>query len=159
LMATISALRLGHFCKTCVGIYACSILLAVAGVLTFWLDRQAERYRPAPSAIGDADKTTVDDVPPPHLRRDGALYLLPPWALALPAATATPAFLYVSALPSYTKYITDCGKLEKPEAPAGTLIHVPTPGAVQPATLFVDPLCPTCKALHQRLVSEGFFDQ
>ncbi|MEJ7731407.1 MAG: hypothetical protein WKG00_19600 [Polyangiaceae bacterium] len=28
-----------------------------------------------------------------------------------------------------------------------------------PVTLFVDPLCPTCKAFHQRLVAEGYFDQ
>ena len=25
--------------------------------------------------------------------------------------------------------------------------------------MIVDPICPTCKAFHQRLVSEGFFDQ
>src|SRR3954470_769199 len=31
-MGTISALKLGHFCKTCVGIYISSALLAVGGV-------------------------------------------------------------------------------------------------------------------------------
>ncbi len=35
----------------------------------------------------------------------------------------------------------------------------PPRGASQPATLFVDPLCPTCKALHQRLATEGILDK
>ena len=31
--------------------------------------------------------------------------------------------------------------------------------ANQQGTLFIDPLCPTCKALHQRLVADGLFEQ
>jgi len=65
----------------------------------------------------------------------------------------------VSALPSYGSYITGCGKLEKPTEPGNVLVHVAAPGAVQQATLFVDPLCPTCKAFHQRLVTEGLLDK
>src|SRR5262249_48394469 len=62
-------------------------------------------------------------------------------------------------LPSYSAYITSCGKLEKPAETTGALLHVPATGARQPATLFVDPLCPTCKALHQRLATEGLLDR
>src|SRR5262249_39724672 len=67
--------------------------------------------------------------------------------------------LYAGALPSYGTYIRACGKLEKPTEATGALIHVTPPGARQPATLFVDPLCPTCKAFHQRLAAEGLLDK
>ncbi|MEO5727805.1 MAG: hypothetical protein ABI134_21465, partial [Byssovorax sp.] len=78
---------------------------------------------------------------------------------ALGLFTITPALLYISALPSYSTYITSCGKLEKPATAADPLIHIAPPGAVQPVTMFVDPLCPTCKAVHQRLAAEGFLDK
>lgn len=167
LMGTISALRLGHFCKVCVGIYVASTVLAVAAIALFVLDRRAP---PPPARIakpmGGADKTLIDDEPyaltaegkQNELRPDGN-WLLPLWAAALALFAITPALLYISGLPSYSSYITSCGKLEKPPTPADPLIHIASPGAVQPATLFVDPLCPTCKAFHQRLTSEGFLDK
>ncbi len=164
LMGTISALRLGHFCKTCVGIYVSSTLLAVAAIAGYLGDRSGEPFsRPHPAfprtLPGDATATAVD--PEPLFRPDGPLYLLPAWMLALALFTAVPSLLYVSALPSYSDYITGCGKLEKPpetEA-ANVLLHVPYAGATQPATLFVDPLCPTCKAFHQRLATEGLLEK
>lgn len=167
-MGTISALRLGHFCKVCVGIYVASTILAVAAIALFVIDRRATPLPAArtPRPASSADKTLIDDEPYALTaeRRDSAQrpdgnWLLPLWAAALGLFTVTPALLYVSALPSYSSYITACGKLEKPATPADPLIHVTPPGAVQPVTLFVDPLCPTCKALHQRLVSEGFLDK
>jgi uncharacterized membrane protein len=174
LMATISALRLGHFCKTCVGIYTSSAILAVAAIVAYFADRRDRRSPSAP-----ADKTLVDDVPygasqsathgsyaapPPGApgARGGQasdLLFLPAWAMGLGIFAVTPALIYVSALPNFTSYINGCGKLEAPADPGNVLIHVTPAGAVQPATLFVDPLCPTCKAFHQRLVSEGLYDQ
>jgi len=174
LMGTISALKLGHFCKTCVGIYVSSALLAV-GALAAWVQSRREaaappRYGappPAPRAgsgavpptlIEDPERTAVDREP--TFRPDGPFWLVPLWALALGVFASVPALLYVSALPSYTNYLGSCGKLEKPAETTGALIHVPPArGAVQPATLFVDPLCPTCKALHQRLATEGVMDK
>ncbi len=174
LMGTISALKLGHFCKTCVGIYVSSALLAVAA-LSGWLQSRGERPwqgaapapPPAPPAgagplpptlIDDAVRTAVDREP--TFRPDGPFWLVPLWALALGVFACVPALLYVSALPGYGNYIGACGKLEKPTETTGALIHVPPArGAVQPATLFVDPLCPTCKALHQRLATEGILDK
>ncbi|WP_437543393.1 vitamin K epoxide reductase family protein [Sorangium sp. So ce295] len=180
LMATISAVRLGVFCKTCVGMYVSSALLAAGGVWAFLEDRRAARAAAwssaaprAPSSAGAAGVgPTVPGAPlgvdgpggaaaapasPP--RRVGSLLLLPGWLVALAVCTVTPALLYASALPSYASYMTGCGKLEKPAEPNGALLHVTRPGAVQPATLFVDPLCPTCKAFHQRLVSEGVWEK
>ena len=166
LMGTISALKLGHFCKTCVGIYVSSILLAVGGITAWaqarreppWGDpAQAGARRVPPTLIGDAERTFVDREPP--VRPDGPFWLVLVWALGLAVFAAVPALLYTSALPGYSSYITSCGKLEKPAETTGALLHVSFPSATQPATLFVDPLCPTCKAFHQRLVSEGLLDK
>ncbi len=65
----------------------------------------------------------------------------------------------MSALPGYSAYINACGKLEKPAETTGALIHLSSPSGRVPATLFVDPLCPTCKAFHQRLATEGLLDK
>ncbi|WP_437808727.1 vitamin K epoxide reductase family protein [Sorangium sp. So ce1078] len=174
MMALISALRLGVFCKTCVGMYVSSALLAAGGIWAFVEDRRAARAAAwssaAPRPAGAAGVgPTVPMAPlgvdgpggaaaaPP--RRLGSKLLLPGWLVALGVCTVTPALLYASALPSYASYLTGCGKLEKPTEPNGALLHVKQPGAVQPATIFVDPLCPTCKAFHQRLVSEGVFEK
>ena len=171
-MAVISATRLGHFCKTCVGIYGSSTLLAVGGIAAMVFDRR-EAARAAmlgkkPAAAGaGVPKTVVDEaLDDPAAgrgagaeRRTGGVLLLPAWLVGLGAFAVTPALLYVSALPSYTAYVSGCGKLEKPTEPNNALLRVTPAGAKQPAMMFVDPLCPTCKAFHQRLVAEGFFDQ
>lgn len=170
-MAFISATRLGQFCKTCVGIYAASVLLAIGALAAARADRRetaaATPRKPGPAReAGGVAPTVVDDALEEEeaarggaARRPGGFLLVPAWLLALGAFAATPALLYVSALPSYAPYVTGCGKLEKPTEANDALLHVKPAGAVQPATLFVDPLCPTCKAVHQRLVAEGIFDQ
>jgi uncharacterized membrane protein len=179
-MLVVSMLRVGAICKTCAGIYVSSALLAIAGVAAFVVDRREARSAalatPAPAPPpppaqttdeaepGAVGPTVVDDEPPPPPppppgRRRGSLVLIGAWLLALGAFSATPALLYAAALPSYTSYFTGCGKLEKPTEPNGALLQIPSPGAVQPATLLVDPLCPTCKAFHQRLVAEGIFEK
>lgn len=173
MMAIISAVRLGVFCKTCVGMYVASALLTAGGVLSFLDDRREARSAAwssaAPRAGAAGVGPTVPMAPlgaslggPPGAapaRPMGSKLLLPGWLVALAVCTVTPALLYASALPSYASYLTGCGKLEKPTEPNNALLHVKHPGAVQPATIFVDPLCPTCKAFHQRLVSEGVFDK
>ena len=168
LMGVIAALKLGQFCKTCVGIYASSALLMIGGIAAVIVaSREGHEPRvPRPGAvpptlIDDADRTERDPQTFEQKwgRPAGAFWLFPLWALALGVFSAVPSLLYVSALPSYSTYIGSCGKLEKPAAPPNTLLSVHLPGAKQPATLFVDPLCPTCKSLHQRLVSEGLFDK
>jgi len=169
IMGVISATKLGQFCKTCVGIYGASLLLAGAGVAALVLERREARTQLFLSAAaptkeaGQVPPTIVDDALPnaaqPPARRVGGVLLIPSWLLALGLFAAIPALIYVSSLPSYTSYIAGCGKLAKPTEPNGALLKIAPPGATQPATLFVDPLCPTCKGFHQRLVAEGFFDQ
>ena len=110
-----------------------------------------------PTVVGEAERTFIDPSPP--VRPDGPLWMIPLWAIALAVFAAVPAALYTSALPSYGPYLSACGKLEKPAETTGALLHVTLPAARQPATLFVDPLCPTCKAFHQRLSAEGLLDK
>lgn len=166
LMATISALKLGHFCKTCVGIYGSSTLFAIAGIAAVVTDRASRPPPPrggvAPTLVGNVESTVPDPLTWEEKwspRPSGHFALIPAWALALGIFSSIPALLYVSALPDYGSYINACGKLEKPAEPEKTLIHISFPGAKQPATLFADPLCPTCKAFHQRLSTEGVLDK
>lgn len=189
-MFVISLTKLGEFCKTCVGIYTASVLLAIAGTGALLLDLRRARealavfrspaktvysapseaaiaaekddHKVAPTVVeGEipAVETTKDPEPTYTPPRTGGFALIPAWLLALAAFSVVPALLYVSALPSYATYVTGCGKLEKPADPTNALLHVTPAGARQQATLVVDPLCPTCKAFHQRLVTEGIFEK
>jgi uncharacterized membrane protein len=161
LMGVISATKLGEFCKTCVGIYIASTLLAVASIAMLMRasrEPTASREEAARAGAAGLPPTAVDDAPRPR-RRTGGVLLVPACLLALGLFTVTPSLLYARTVPAHTSYISSCGKLEKPEEPSGALLRITPAGAHQPATLFVDPLCPTCRALHQRLVSEGVFSQ
>jgi uncharacterized membrane protein len=196
-MFVITLTKLGSFCKTCVGIYVASVLLAIAGVGALLGDQRraraaveafrnspgktvavapakaalemekADNPEKAPADVGptlpegevpavEAPREVEPQVTPP---RTGGPLLIPVWLVALAVFSAVPAMLYVSALPNYATYVTTCGKLEKPADPTKSLISIQPAGAKQQATMVVDPLCPTCKAFHQRLVTEGIFDK
>ena len=78
-------------------------------------------------------------------------------------AVSQPA-IYVASLPSFDAELTSCqtspgGKLKVVKEQHGALVHMAGAAAVRPATLFVDPLCPTCKAFHERLVAEDVLDK
>lgn len=173
LMAGISAVRLGTFCQTCVGIYASSTALLIAAIAYFTNERRATQHAmrssvpdTLPETNQKVDTEPSSDAAPavPQVTagsasfatpRTGGFLLIPIWLLALGLCTIAPALLYVSALPNYSSYVTGCGKLPKPAETTGALLHVSPPHAGVSATLFVDPLCPTCKALHQRLEADG----
>ncbi len=158
LMATISAVELGQFCKTCVGIYISSALLTIAGIGVL-----IEGNRKGLVVVsGDKPEGTEAKVAtnkPAAAIPEGALWLIPVWLVVLGIFAVTPALLYVSALPSYANYIADCGKLAKTGEDNPVLLHHKPAGAKQQATLFVDPLCPTCKGFHKRLIAEKVIDQ
>ncbi len=186
-MFVISLTKLGQFCKTCVGIYSASALLAVASIgalfvdlrrakdaiaefrnpsktvaaapLESWAALEKDEGKVAPTLL-EGEVPAIETPPQPFVPpRTGGFALVPSWLIALAAFSLVPALLYVSALPSYGTYLTGCGKLEKPADPTNALLHITPAGAKQQATLVVDPLCPTCKAFHQRLVAEGVFEQ
>lgn len=152
LMFAISALKLGQYCKTCVGIYIASTLLAVGGVAIL-LEAWKRGAPAAEKAEGGAEGA------PAAGRPVGSLWLVPGWLVSLGVFTITPTLLYLSALPSYASYISGCGKLAKPAEANNTLLRHTPAGAKQQATLFVDPLCPTCKAFHKRLEADAIFER
>lgn len=137
-MLAISLSQLGQVCKTCAGIYIASLLLAVGGLAGAFASRQRE---PAPS------------------RREASFLLPLAWLIALGVTTLVPAVVYAGSIPDHRPFLAQCGELKLQKPNAGELLKIRGPGAVQSAIFFEDPLCPTCKAFHERLVHEGIFDR
>src|SRR6185436_19768643 len=81
------------------------------------------------------------------------------WLAALGTFTLAPAVVYASAMPDHRPYLGNCGSLRQTEEPNKALIHMTTPKSTRATILFEDPLCPTCRAFHERLLAEGVFDK
>ncbi|MBP9114687.1 MAG: hypothetical protein KBF88_17855 [Polyangiaceae bacterium] len=137
-MFLISLFELGSFCKVCIGLYLSSIALAVAA------------YGGIRLAFRSGSSEGV---------RVGGPLLAPALLTALATMTFVPAWVYASSVPNYDSLVTKCGKLEVKEESHKALLHLPTKNPIKPALLFEDPLCPTCKAVHERLVSDGVFEK
>jgi uncharacterized membrane protein len=140
-MLVISLTKLGGLCKTCVGIYIASFVLAVGGLLC--LSTLRARHPAAPGAARPAG---------------GALLPLA-WIIGLGVVTLVPAVVYASSVPNHEGYISKCGALPKPPTEHIGLLKLRTSRSRQQVLLFEDPLCPTCKAFHERLVAEDIFDK
>jgi uncharacterized membrane protein len=134
LMLTISLTQLGQLCKTCVGIYVSSFLLAF-GSVTAWL---ANRGQGSPA---------------------GGWALVPVWLAALGVTSLAPAIVYAASVPDQRSYITQCGEIKQPKMKGDSPVKLRGTRAVQPTMLFEDPLCPTCKAFHDRLVTEDVIEK
>jgi uncharacterized membrane protein len=135
LMFTISLTQLGHLCLTCVGIYIASALLAL-GAIGCWLAGRGDTARPQLS-----------------------LALIPAWLVALGVTTLAPAVVYAASVPDERPYITQCGELKQTKIKGDSTVKIHGTRPVQPTMLFEDPLCPTCKAFHDRLVSENIIEK
>jgi uncharacterized membrane protein len=135
-MFSISAIKLHTFCKLCIGIYVSSIALAVAAVLAILQATQSESERRSPPAA----------------------LLSVGWVAALGVASFLPAIIYAVSLPDYRPHLTSCGTIPLKVEAHNALLKIPTAHPVQPVTLFEDPLCPTCKAFHQRLVADDVLE-
>lgn len=144
-MAIISAVKLGSFCKTCVGMYAASILLTVGALWAMVAIRKLLALAPS-------------DGWPQGVMPAGHPAWLAAWGAAMGGAVLIPALVYVSALPDYRPRLASCGKLPDPNDAAHALLKLPTLHPKRTVTVFVDPLCPTCKSLHQRLEAEGVME-
>ncbi len=138
-MLTISLTHLHALCKLCVGIYVSSVVLAVSAFLGM-----RSHSREVNAAGGE-----------------GRFGWWTPIAslLALGVASLAPALVYVALLPDYRPLLDKCGKLATTSDPHHGLLKIPTARPLRPVVLFEDPLCPTCKAFHERLVDEGIFEQ
>ena len=153
LMGVIAATKLGSFCKTCVGLYASSVLLTVGAVWAWLSIRKLHTFfAPAPGAAGGTDATPEGVLPPGH----PALFV--GWLAALGVSVLLPALVYVSSLPDYRGKLVGCGKLAEPADPTKAMVKMATAHPKRSVVIFVDPLCPTCKALHERLIAEGVLE-
>ena len=144
-MALISAIKLGSFCKTCIGLYISSILLVVGAIWAWLAVTKLQKVAPA------------DGWPEGYLPLGKPLWI-GAWLAGMGAAVILPSIVYVTALPDYRPKLASCGKLPDPNDTTKALIKFATAHPKRSATLFVDPLCPTCKSLHQRLEAEGVID-
>jgi uncharacterized membrane protein len=135
LMLTISLTQLGQVCKTCAGIYISSALLAF-GSVSAWLAARSDTARPGLS-----------------------LALIPAWLAALGITTLAPAIVYAASAPDQRPYITQCGEIKQAKIKGDSPVKIHGSRAVQPTMLFEDPLCPTCKAFHDRLVAENIIEK
>lgn len=153
-MGTISAVELGSFCKTCVGIYGGSLLLAVGALLHLLTLKATAAPKTGPSGTIPGAPMGAPTAPPegrPQLPLAHALI----WLVSLGIVTMVPAAVYASSVPSHDEYLGKCGTLPKPEDKSDALLKIRWQTSRQQATLFEDPLCPTCKAFHYRLDAEG----
>jgi uncharacterized membrane protein len=138
IMLTISVTKLGTVCKTCAGIYISSLLLAAAGVLAL-LSSQSEAAGEPRAQVGP---------------------LLPLfWLISLGAISLMPALVYAASAPDERPYLTKCGELKVPKIKNDDFVKISTSRPIQPTLLFEDPLCPTCKAFHERLVGENVIEK
>lgn len=185
-MFFITLTRLSGFCKLCVGLYTASGLLFASGVLALIQAARPVGRREGALDGPPADATVVDAQPygstqamaplgyptpayavptvagvseEPPVAPTGGFLIIPAMLAALGLFALTPALVYAAALPDYTPYLNGCGKLGDGTDKAGALVKMPGTRPVQPALLFVDPLCPTCKGFHERLASEGILDK
>lgn len=148
-MATISAIKLGVFCHTCVGLYAASVLLAAGGI---WALVMVRGYATRPATTDpQAAEPTAAAMPKGHAA------LIAAWMALLGASVLLPTVVYAASLPEYRSRLLTCGKLTV--AKDKSLVTLATQHPVREVTLFDDPLCPVCKALHQRLEAEGAIDR
>jgi uncharacterized membrane protein len=137
-MFTISVTKLGTVCKTCAGIYIASVLLAVAGVLGFLASK---------SEVPSEPRVTVGP----------ALPLI--WLISLGGISLIPALVYAASAPDERPYLTKCGAIKQPKIKNDEFVKIATTHPIQPTLLFEDPLCPTCKAFHERLVGENIIEK
>jgi uncharacterized membrane protein len=140
-MFTISVTQLGTLCKTCVGMYIASGLLAAGALLGLLTLRAAAR------------------TPRPEPRPAMSLLFPVAWLAALGLITLIPAVVYAGTVPDHTPYLAKCGELQKLPRAHDTLLQFKTARSVRPALMFEDPLCPTCKAFHQRIKAEGIWER
>ena len=137
LMLTLSLTKLGGLCKTCLGIYLSSGLLLAAG-------------------IGVAMTDGVKRTPPSTF---GLLIRVVGCMALLGAAAIVPGLAYAAAAPDHTPYLKSCGTLKVAPEKQHDLLALRGQDPRRDALFFEDPLCPTCRAFHARLVGEELIER
>jgi hypothetical protein len=135
-MFSISYFELGTICKTCAGIYIASLALGISGIgvaASSWSQRGAMSM--------------------------GSLVLAGALALGMLFWVLAPSLVYAALAPDHTPFVTQCGQIKTPKESHGALLSLPGRAAQKRALFFEDPLCPTCKSLHERLREAGVLDR
>ncbi len=172
-MFTISLTQLGAFCKLCVGMYVSSVLLGIGGFFAFSAWREAGTTTAGKRAPGgtliesrpqqfggpDDNVATARDGAPATGTGGNPFPIVLASLVVLGIAAVLPAGVYAASLPDYRPYLGGCGKLVEKEEKHKALLVMPTTAGKRAATFFEDPLCPTCKGFHERLVSDGIYDR
>lgn len=135
-MFVLALTQLGALCKTCVGIYLSSALLALGGA---WIGASARRLAKPPL-------------------QSHALLWATAGLSALALSTLVPAAAYAATVPDHSPYISDCGSIKVPPTEKNELLPLVGKSAKRDALFIEDPLCPTCRAFHDRLVGEDVID-
>jgi vitamin K epoxide reductase family protein len=135
-MFSIALTELGTICKTCAGIYIGSLALGISAIgvaVSSWSER-------VPWSFGSFSVAALV----------ASTMLL--WVLA-------PSIVYAALAPDQTPFVTQCGQIKIPKESHDALLGMPGRGAQKHAIFFEDPLCPTCKSLHERLRDAGVLDR
>jgi protein-disulfide isomerase len=67
--------------------------------------------------------------------------------------------VYAQLAPDHSPFVTQCGQLKLTKESHGALLSLKGSAPVKKALFFEDPLCPTCKSLHERLREAGVLDR
>jgi Vitamin K epoxide reductase family len=135
-MFSISWFELGTICKTCAGIYIASLVLGISalGVLVgSWGNR--------------------------GLVSGGSFLLSAAVAFGMLLWVLAPSVVYASLAPDHSSLVTQCGQLKMPKEAHGALLSLHGKTPRKHALFFEDPLCPTCKSLHERLRNAGVLER
>jgi uncharacterized membrane protein len=131
-MLSISWFELGTICKTCAGIYVASLALGVSG----WGVLTNSWHAPARLSLRSWGLAAV------------VLFGMLLWVVA-------PSAVYAAFAPDHAPFVTGCGQIKLAKEAHGALLGLPGTAAQRNALFFEDPLCPTCKSLHDRLSGAG----
>lgn len=101
-MFTISVTKLGTLCKTCVGTYISSALLATGGLTGL---------------------RTLNSSSNGTRRPEGQSLIAVFWLVILGVATLLPTLVYAASAPDQRPYLGKCGELKKPEEPSGRSLN------------------------------------
>src|SRR6185369_12989690 len=132
---TISLTKLGHLCQVCAGIYGSSFLVALGGMLGLLTLGPSGERKALSSVFALA------------------------WLVALALVSLIPAVVYAAGVPDERPYLSQCGELKQPKMKGSDPLKLRGQQAVRPALFFEDPMCPTCKAFHERLITENVIEK
>jgi len=137
-MFYISLNEVKALCKLCMGMYICSAGMFAAGLIAFLHKPDPANDRPINVTLGRWAMLFVE----------GLVFV------GLPVA------IYMSAKPAYTADMGKCGELVHADDKYGVKIKTPQLGSGPvPAIEVLDPLCPACKTLKERMAASEIAKQ